>query len=525
MRKIITMVVAFALIGLGAQGQVKFDKTNTWRIGVGPGTQQTSDGGYIMAGTVFVPVYENDTIFDGDVFRLGVIKTNAYGDTLWTKLIGIGADTNNLNTSWGYAIGQFPDGSYIIVGDNEYLGSTNLSFTKLDSNGNILWAKSSDLHGDGIGISDAIMTTDGKMAMVGTLIIDANNNYEQCFLMVIDTTGNETAGGNYGLASWDNTYLYSIKQTSDGGFIMTGNIYKDTINSIYLLRTDACGNIIWVDNIGGAGGCVSIGYAVQQTNDGGFLVAGRSGCFSSTYTDEYLVKTDSIGNLLWSKIYSDTTTSNAVGSFVYQSTDGGYMIGGDYFVKTDTLGHLIWAKTGLAAGYKTNDGGYIDSGLSKSDSLFSNGCNVISNASPIVITPTPVVTHLFDGGGGCGFDGTFSIAYLVLNYADTITTNCFTTGVINPNSTKPDISLYPNPTTSLLTLSIPNTTQKATINLYDMMGQLIIDNGQLTSTNPTSSGMSIVNYQLSIKNLPQGIYFLEVLMDGEKQVRKVVKMD
>ena len=109
------------------------------------------------------------------------------------------------------------------------------------------------------------------------------------------------------------------------------------------------------------------------------------------------------------------------------------------------------------------------------------------------------------------------------------------TGILE-NIFSNNISIFPNPTSASINISIPNYNIKScVINLYDMLGQKqwtmdngqlkAIDNGQLTIDNNTTT-MSIVNYQLSINvgRLSPGIYFLEVIIDGEKQVRKVVKL-
>ncbi len=89
-----------------------------------------------------------------------------------------------------------------------------------------------------------------------------------------------------------------------------------------------------------------------------------------------------------------------------------------------------------------------------------------------------------------------------------------TTG-ISENNLANTISIFPNPVTNLLTISLPATNIKScSINLYDMLGEKMLDE-IITHTS---------QYTINISTLPQGIYFLEAIMDGEKVVRKVVKM-
>jgi tricorn protease-like protein len=76
------------------------------------------------------------------------------------------------------------------------------------------------------------------------------------------------------------------------------------------------------------------------------------------------------------------------------------------------------------------------------------------------------------------------------------------------------LSIYPNPVTNVLSISFPNDNINSTINLYDMLGEKVLPSYSTQST----------NYTIDLKNLSQGIYFLEVIMDGEKVVRKVIKL-
>ena len=83
---------------------------------------------------------------------------------------------------------------------------------------------------------------------------------------------------------------------------------------------------------------------------------------------------------------------------------------------------------------------------------------------------------------------------------------------INSNTS---LNIYPNPTTSLLTISLPNNNQKAIINLYDMLGEKVLP----------SYSTQASQYSIDLSNLSQDIYFLEVIMDDEKIVKKVVKIN
>jgi hypothetical protein len=167
---------------------------------------------------------------------------------------------------------------------------------------------------------------------------------------------------------------FSVQQTRDSGFIMSGCWYPTgaTYSDVYLVKTDANGNVVWNQNYGGPDS--EYGYEVQQTNDGGYIVGGYVYFSSTNNGDMYLVKTNANGNLAWARVFGGTSLDEAFS--VEQTADSGYIltgftdsfsIGRDvYLVKTDSNGLISWSNTFGGAGSncghcvrKTSDGGYI----------------------------------------------------------------------------------------------------------------------------------------------------------------------
>jgi hypothetical protein len=101
----------------------------------------------------------------------------------------------------------------------------------------------------------------------------------------------KTYGGTY----WDEAF--SVQQTSDGGYIVAGYTYSFGADStdVFLIKTDANGNAIWAKTYGGTSD--DYAYSVQQTSDGGYIVAGFTASFGAGGADLFLIKTDANGNI------------------------------------------------------------------------------------------------------------------------------------------------------------------------------------------------------------------------------------
>ncbi len=166
---------------------------------------------------------------------------------------------------------------------------------------------------------------------------------------------------------------YSIRQTTDGGYIIAGLIVH-THPDVYLIRTDAYGDTLWTRTYGNS--LDDGGFSVQQTNDGGYIIAGMTQPLDSVWQDDvYLIKTDANGDTLWTRTYGGPNRDAATS--VQQTTDGGYFIGGwtmsfgagigdIYLIRTDAQGDTLWTRTyggtdndWSNAAEQTADGGYI----------------------------------------------------------------------------------------------------------------------------------------------------------------------
>ena len=299
---------------------------------VGYSVQQTTDGGYIITGETNL----QDTL--GDVY---LIKTDGSGIEQWSNTFG------GIDFDIGRSVQQTTDGGYIITGETESFGNGNydIYLVKTDANGVSQWNKTfGGLYNDrGESVQQ---TTDGGYIITGYSSSFGNGGAE-IFLIKTNSNGDSLWTKIYGTLSTVSIGT-SVQQTNDGGYIIIGITY-DLIGNydIYLVKTDGSGIEQWNRTFGGAYN--DAGYSVQQTTDGGYIITGCRGCYGDTLGDVYLIKTDGSGIEQWNRTFGGAY--NDVGYSVQQTTDGGYIITGAtysfgngntdvYLIKTDGSGNI-----------------------------------------------------------------------------------------------------------------------------------------------------------------------------------------
>ena len=247
------------------------------------------------------------------------------------------------------------------------------------------------------GFNSVIQTLDGGYAAVGYTSSFGNgtsgngtfyNDTSNVILVKTDINGKVQWNKTYGGSLLD--VGYGIVQTTDGGYAIAGyetSFTNGTMN-VYLIRTDADGNMLWNKTFGN--GVQDGAYSIAKTSDSGFILTGFTYLKSKGGWDAYLIKTDAKGNMLWNRTYGGTDKD--LGHYVEQTSDGGYIItgstksfgirGGDRFdqgtenlwlIKTDANGTEQWNKTFGGKDYddgfyvnQQSDGSYIVTGTTKS---------------------------------------------------------------------------------------------------------------------------------------------------------------
>ncbi|MFH1010077.1 MAG: hypothetical protein V1784_02440, partial [bacterium] len=142
----------------------------------------------------------------------------------------------------------------------------------------------------------------------------------QSFAQPPDTLWTRTYGGS----SYEDAY--SVQQTADGGYVLAG--YTETFGGgngdVYLVKTNSQGDTLWTRTYGGS--TWDWAESVQQTSDGGYIMAGVTNSFGAGNEDFYLVKTNSQGDTLWTRTYGGNNADDALS--VQQTADGGYIVAG-----------------------------------------------------------------------------------------------------------------------------------------------------------------------------------------------------
>lgn len=303
--------------------------------------QQTVDGGYILGG--FTGSNDGDVSGHHGAEDYWIVKLDASGDLQWQKTLG-GSNGDNL-----FCVARTSDQGYIVCG------------------------QSASQDGD----------------------VTGHNGYYDAWVVKLDASGTIQWQNALGGTAFDSGH--SIRQTSDGGYIMNGMTrssdgdvmgYHGNTDA-WAVKLDPAGALEWQRALGGSGG--DEGYGVRQTADGGYILTGTSDSNDGDATgnhgngDVWVVKLDPVGAIEWQKQYGGS--SGDEGYDIRPTDDGGYIVAAEtyssdqdvtgnhgefdfWILKLDSVGNLVWQRA-LGGSEEdvphvvqpTTDGGYAAVGV------------------------------------------------------------------------------------------------------------------------------------------------------------------
>jgi hypothetical protein len=504
---------------------------------VGLSVQQTADGGYIEAGWT--------SSFGASGWPVYLVKTNSIGDTLWSRTYG--------GDSWdvGVSAQQTADGGYIVAGVTYSFGADegNIYLMRTDSAGETLWTR---LYGGteyewGGSVQQ---TLDGGYIVTGeTESFGAGGT--DVYLIKTDSLGDTLWTRTYGGADQD--CGYSVQQTTDGGYVVAGVTASFGAGSgdVYLVKTNSFGDTLWTRTYGGSE--PDEGYHVEHTTDGGYVVVGWTGSFGAGNDDAYLIKTDSTGDTLWTRTYGGISYDYA--HSVEQTPDNVYIVGGytsctdiltadAYVIKTDSTGEILWSRTYGGNDWdecrcirQTTDGGFVAAGwtmsfgageidltLTRLDSL-GNTCigefvsSTAQSVSSTVASPATIVTS--------PLTMVVVASPIVASVATEVTTVCVTNVKDETQDREKPLEFalsqnYPNPFNQ--TTKIKFTVAKSgfvSLNIYDLLGREV---RALVSKHLSSGYKSVLwdGNDNSDNRVASGVYFCQMKMGDFSETKKLV---
>ncbi|ALM50532.1 hypothetical protein AMR72_17560 [Flavobacterium psychrophilum] len=493
--------------------------------------QPTADYGFILAGSSLSNKNGNKTSDNNGDLDYWIWKMSEHGEMDWQKSFG-GPGADML-----YSVKNTSDGGFILAGTSESgkgmfkkdscRGNLDIWIIKLNAKGNEEWQKT--IGGAGRDIVNSIcQTADGGYIIGGSsdsgtsreILSGGTDKYgksEKCrggmdfWIVKLDNTGEikwqRTFGGLY------MDVLESISTTTDGGCIAGG--YSNSPMSqdkkhdgygegdYWIIKLDKEGNVEWQRTLGGEQDDHL--YTILQTNDGGYIAAGDSASATSGNksksnskgTDFWIVKLDSLGDVLWQETYNTGQTD--ILTSAVENSDGTILIGGhaqserigstksdkreinDYIaIKISAQGKELWKESIGSSGadilrkvIETRDGGYILAGTS--DGKISRDKK--------------------SGNGGNDF--------WVVKLKDKDK---------KKEDDKKKIEAIPNPATQFTNIIVGFEFNSGTLSVFDLSGR------QLQSFTVDSRTVP-----LDLGNYPEGIYVVEVRTDKGTESVKVLK--
>lgn len=434
------------------------------------GMVKTSTGGFIMGGFT--------TSFGAGGEDMLMIRTDANGDTLFTRTFG----SPQGEAAWNICSSSAYGGGFIFCGYTSGFGNggKDILLIRTDMNGTILWSKTYGGPLDEEGY-DVIETPSKELIVTGygsSLLPDSLS----MLVLKIDSSGNQLwvkfIGNTY------DDYGKGVTLSSDGnilvaGYGKSGSMYEDA----WLVKFDQMGNTLWKKYYGGP--MFDSFYELVSVSDGGICAVGYTNFFGGGGQDALIMRLDSNGDTLWTKVFGGTGCDEAYG--IHEAADSNFVLYGyeqSFFSGTRTmfLARLEADGSGIPChAYQ----GPMQYGTLVSGDFF--GTLVTGNAA-------------------------LTSGYAPLEYGrgDFLDRFCSPGGVWDEEITE-SVALYPNPTRDHITIrfsTAPKNSLEAT--MYKALGETV--RSFLIHENN-------LEQNIDLGGLPAGIYLMKI---GDSALRFII---
>lgn len=475
MKKVYLFTLTFLMLTFISNGQITWEKLfSAKNTDVFRSVKEVPAGGYVAAG------YTSDsTVSDTDAY---VVRMNTLGDTLWTYRQNIGLSKKDLF----YKVIVTSDGGFVMCGYTSSVTgiSDDILIVKLNSSGQMVWTKT--MGGSGRDrAQDVIELSNGSFVVTG-YTTSSPASYYDAFLYKINSNGDSLWYKLYSTGSFQYDDANSVRALSNGGFLMGGQS-QTTTNGFdqFLIRTDDSGNVLWTKEFGTLG-TDNIEYIAVGTNC--FYLAGGTSGAGAGGDDGYVVKTDTMGNVLWAKTYGGSLPDDF--HTIQITSDGGLIMAGTtsstgplqpnmWLMRTDANGDSLWSNTYGGdnhdhgySGIQAADGGYVIVGHTGSFGFNGEDAYIVkTNSSGNVIdglTYTAVSALITPTSVGCG-TANVQVKVLLRNFGNVIVPNvpasAVITGALSTTLTGTyNGNFYPQDADTLIFSTTINTTSGGTYN-------------------------------------------------------------
>lgn len=321
----------------GDQWAIRYERTG---YDAGYAMQTTNDGGVVVAGETY-SVYPGLT----DVW---ILKLDSLGNSDWQRLYG------GEKFERALSIQQTSDGGFIVAGSTDSFdvgggtGGTDAWVLRLAGNGDILWQKAygGERNDEARDIQE---TSDGGFIFTGRINV---GSHEEPWIVKLNSSGDVEWEKTIGIVSSD--WVNSVREVGNGDLLVAGHTssYGAGSDDMWLIRFSSEGEIIWQKTFGST--LSDGGGSIQVVSDGGFIVAGSTRSFGAGGQDAWILRLDDNGQIIWQRAYGGNADESA--SSVQATSDGGFIIAGStesfgmlfydaWVIKLDSLGNVLWQKT------------------------------------------------------------------------------------------------------------------------------------------------------------------------------------